>query len=225
MSTAGATVDPFVDEVLAFWLGEQLDDVESVNAHRRMWFKATPADDITIRERFEDDIERAAYGDYAHFADAPRGRLALILLFDQMPRNVFRGTAHAFAFDHLALVQALALIEGGDDLTLHPIERQFAYMPFEHAEDLAMQEISVAKFTALVDSAPPQFEGLMRSYIDYAVQHRDIVARFSRFPHRNALLGRESTPEEAAFLEGGGPTFGQGSGQGRAQPGGEGGKA
>ena len=126
-----------------------------------------------------------------------------------MPRNIFRGSAHAFAFDHLARAQTLALIETGEDSSLHAIERSFVYMPLEHAEDLTMQDLSVEKFTALADTAEEPHVELLRGYVSYAVKHREIVEKFGRFPHRNAILDRDSSPEESAFLAAGGPTFGQ----------------
>ena len=162
---------------------------------RPEWFRKDAAFDLLIRQRFGDQIERALAGGLLEWDDEPRGALARIILLDQFTRNAFRDTPRAFAGDSLALAAALALVGAGSDRQLAPVERWFVYLPLEHAEDLAIQERSVALFNAL--AAEPGMEGI----VEYAVRHRDIVARFGRFPHRNRILGRASTPEEDEFLK------------------------
>ncbi|RZA35371.1 MAG: DUF924 domain-containing protein [Lysobacteraceae bacterium] len=125
----------------------------------------------------------------------PRGTLARILVLDQFTRNAFRGQPESFAGDTLALASAQQLVDAGAHLTLSPVERQFVYMPFEHAEDARMQEQAVSLFTELA----AQHEGFGEA-LDYAHRHRGVIARFGRFPHRNAILGRASSSEELAFL-------------------------
>ena len=153
-----------------------------------------------MRARFGDAIDAALAGTLpAAWAAAP---LAELLLLDQFTRNVFRGTPRAFAGDARALALAQALVDSGAHLALHPLERAFAYLPFEHAEDRAAQERGVALFAALA-TGDPYFDDTL----DYARRHRDIVQRFGRFPHRNAIIGRPSTPDETAFLQQPGSSF------------------
>ena len=176
------------DAVLGFWFG-------SDNASRAEWFRKDVAFDAEIAQRFGALVERALNGELLEWQDDPRGALARIVLLDQFTRNVFRDTPRAFAGDTLALAAARALVAGGQDLSLPPVQRSFVYLPFEHSEDLATQDEGVRLFGALAASAPESTDTL-----SYAQRHRDIIARFGRFPHRNAVLGRESTLQELAFL-------------------------
>jgi uncharacterized protein (DUF924 family) len=164
---------------------------------REAWFKADDAFDAKIRASFLGDFEAAARGDLDAMAERPEGALALIILLDQFPRNMFRGSARAFAADPKALSIAEATVARGLDQSLLVIERTFVYLPYEHSERLEDQDRSVALYEALGDAES----------LDYAVQHRVIIQRFGRFPHRNAVLGRDSTPEEAAFLQQPGSSF------------------
>lgn len=180
-------------EVLDVWFGTAQDPFW--NRQRPEWFKKDEAFDRQIRDRFGALIEQAL-SDRLSGWTAPHAILAHILVLDQFTRNAFRGDARSFAGDGRALVLARHLVTTGDDAALVPIQRGFAYLPFEHAEDLAMQDEAVRLFKALEAADPAQ--QLNR---DYAERHRVIVARFGRFPHRNAILGRASTAEELAFLE------------------------
>lgn len=164
-------------------------------APRPVWFRKSDEFDRSIAERFGAWIERALDGELSDWDAVPEGALARILLLDQFPRNVYRDTPRAFAGDALALRAAEAMLVRGDDRRLMPVQRVFAYLPFEHAEDLPAQARAVALFEALAAAWP---EGA--GYLDYARRHRDVIQRFGRFPHRNVLLGRVSTPEELAFL-------------------------
>lgn len=198
-----------IDAIITFWISDNPDSAEEIKAKSRMWFNAKPEDDELIRVTHGEDVERAARGEYTDFEQSARGRVALILLTDQMPRNIFRGTARAFATDPIALAQSRELVDSGDHLALHPIERTFAYMPLEHAEDRTMQALSVECFTRLAAAAPRAHQKLFDEYIEHAAEHRAIVDQFGRFPHRNKVLGRTPTAEEAAFLADSGRNFGQ----------------
>jgi uncharacterized protein (DUF924 family) len=174
--------------VLDFWFGAE-------DAPREEWFRKDPAFDARIAARFGPLVERALAGELADWQRSPESALALILLLDQFTRNIFRDSPRAFAGDPLALAAARSLVASGRDQELPPLRRAFAYMPFEHAEDLAAQDEAVRLFTPLAAQAP-----YLTQMLDYAHRHRAVVARFGRFPHRNAVLGRTSTPEEVAFL-------------------------
>jgi uncharacterized protein (DUF924 family) len=186
-------------EVLDFWFG-RLDGGFASDATRGRWFAADPAFDRLVAERFGNALLDAAAGNLNAMTETPRGRLAFILITDQFSRQIHRGTAQAFATDALALAAAHGGIQRGDDRVLAFDERAFAYLPFEHAEGLADQNLSVAMFTQLRDATPADNRHHTADTLRYAQAHRDIIARYGRFPHRNALLGRTSTPEELEFL-------------------------
>jgi uncharacterized protein (DUF924 family) len=184
-------------DVLLFWFGPP---AERGTAHKR-WFVKNEAFDREIRERFLPLYGEAAAGKLAHLKETAADCLALILLLDQFPRNMFRGTPRAFASDPLALETARHAVAQGFDRAMLPVERMFVYLPFEHSEALADQ-LSSCELTRPLD-AYPETNDVYR----YAVLHRDIIQRFGRFPHRNAVLGRASTPEELEFLKGPGSSF------------------
>lgn len=177
-----------IDEVLAFWFSERVAP---------LWFRSDPALDAEIRERFGALVTAAAAGELDDWLETPEGALALVILLDQFPRNIYRGTPAAFAADAKARAVADRALARGHDHQLAPARRMFLYLPFEHSEQLADQERSLALFTALGDA----------ELLDYAVRHREIIARFGRFPHRNAVLGRPSTIEEQAFMTQPGSAF------------------
>ncbi|BAU48711.1 membrane protein [Sulfurifustis variabilis] len=188
------------DDLLNFWFGPLGPDGFPRGDRSRLWFGGASEMDDAIRARFADDVELAVSGSLDAWGETARGRLALILLLDQFPRNLFRGTPRAFACDTHALRHALAGLEEGQDGQLAPIERAFFYLPLEHAEDRGLQRRSVRVYEHLVREFPAAAAQL-QGFLDYAVKHRDIIERFGRFPHRNAILGRASTPEEITFLE------------------------
>ena len=180
-------------DILDFWF---LPESDPGHGHSRPeWFRKDAAFDAVIGERFGATIEQALAGEFVEWDNDPHGALARILLLDQFTRNVFRDTPRAFAGDPLAQAAARSVVDAGRDRLLAPALRWFFYMPFEHAEDLALQERSVALFNVLAT------EPEMTDIAQYAVRHRDIIARFGRFPHRNRILGRDSTPEEIEFLK------------------------
>ena len=181
-------------DVLDFWFLPVSD--EGYGKPRAEWFRKDAAFDAAIGERFGALIALAVGGGLREWdAEGPQGKLARILVLDQFTRNSARGTPDSFAGDALALAAARELVGSGDDRKLTPVQRSFAYMPFEHAEDPAMQELAVRLFSEL-SQAHPGFESLL----DYAHRHRGVIARFGRFPHRNPILGRASTPDEVAYL-------------------------
>jgi uncharacterized protein (DUF924 family) len=187
-----------IQEIIDFWFLPA--DSDGHGAPRVEWFRKDARFDAAIQTRFGALIAQAVAGRLRQWDDAgAEGRLARILLLDQFTRNVWRGTPQAFGGDALALAGAQQMINAGRDLMLAPLVRAFAYLPFEHAEDSALQQQSVALFENLHAQhgvAAPALAGMR----DYAIGHRDVIARFGRFPHRNAIPGRISTPEEAAYL-------------------------
>lgn len=195
------------DDVLAFWFGP-LDERGCASAEKSaQWWRKDDAFDDRIRERFLALHTAAAKGDHADWQQTARGALALILVLDQFPRNMFRGSARAFASDARALAVALAAIDGGQDRELAFAERGFMYMPLMHCEQLAMQDRCVALFAGIEREVAEPLREQARNTVDYAERHRAIVRRFGRFPHRNTLLGRTSTPEEIEFLTQPGSAF------------------
>jgi uncharacterized protein (DUF924 family) len=206
---------PSAFDVLNFWFGPRPYSLAQVQQHMRLWFgepeapELTPQADELIRERFGDLTRTAAAGQLSAWEAGPRRRLALILLLDQFPRNVFRGTARAFAQDRLALSLTLSGMQLGADATLDPVERIFFYMPLMHAEDLDVQEEAVAAFRRLRAEAPSELQQIFEANLASAVEHRDLIARFGRFPHRNRSLGREATADETSWLATQTGNFGQ----------------
>ena len=184
-------------EVLLFWFG---GPPERGKAHKR-WFVKDAAFDREVRERFLPLYEEAAAGKLAHLKESAADCLALIVLLDQLPRNMFRGTPRAFATDTLALEAARHAHASGFDRGMLAVERLFFYLPFEHSETLADQDLA-CELTRPLDALEPSLEAYR-----YALLHRDVIRRFGRFPHRNAILGRVSTPAELEFLKGPGSSF------------------
>lgn len=180
--------------VMDFWFGRHGD--RGRDTPRRQWFEKSDAFDAQIRDRFGMLIPLAIAGELQSWTAEPEGAVALILVLDQFTRNVFRGRAEAFAGDARALAEAKALVQAGTDRKLPGVQRQFVYLPFEHAEDMAAQQESLRLFAQLERDAPEVGELLV-----WAQRHHDIIARFGRFPHRNAALGRSSTAEEIEFLK------------------------
>ncbi|MCY7387746.1 MAG: DUF924 domain-containing protein [Burkholderiales bacterium] len=189
-STPSAVHSP-ADEILAFWFGTGEEHGKS----RAAWFKKDPAFDNEIRSRFLRTYELAASGQLSGWNSRPQTCLALIVVLDQFPRNIFRGDPRTFATDALAREATLHALEQGFDLALKPVERQFIYLPLEHSEALADQQQCVKLMQALSGFAET------RDLHVWAEKHLVIITRFGRFPHRNAGLGRDSTPEEIEFLK------------------------
>ena len=195
------------ESVLDFWFGPPGTAAEIAGRQTKLWFGKSPENDQRVIERFADTLGAASQGVLDHWAGTPRGRLALLIVFDQFPHHIHRDQPQAFATDSQALALSLDALAAGEDQLLAPIERVFLYLPLEHAESLAMQDLSVSLYERLAREAAADERALFDDFLDYARKHRDVVARFGRFPHRNAILGRPSTADELEFLKQPGSRF------------------
>jgi uncharacterized protein (DUF924 family) len=190
------------EEVLSYWFPEDINNADP-EARRRQgerWMHGDPEVDREISERFGQVLEQARRGELDHWADTPRGRLALTVVLDQFSRSVYRGSLLSYAQDEKALELALEGIDAGMDRELSPMERIFFWMPLGHSEDLALQERSVRHKEEEAANAPPHLRAMAEFGISQAKGARDVIARFGRHPHRNEILGRTSTPEELEYL-------------------------
>jgi uncharacterized protein (DUF924 family) len=202
-------------EILEFWFGARPYPRAVVEQRMRLWFgddtapELQPQTDETIKLRFGALATDAAAGRLANWESSPRRRLALVLLLDQFPRNIYRGQVRAFSQDRAALSLTLGGMQLGAEAALDPVERIFFYMPLQHAESREVQQESVAAFHRLAMEAPEELRDIFQSVRQFAELHRDIIERFGRFPHRNQTLGRVSTAEEAHWLQSEALRFGQ----------------
>jgi uncharacterized protein (DUF924 family) len=196
------------DGFLDTWFGDTRENPDGIADRKPWWFEPNPERDRQLEALAGHACEAAGAGRLDTLAETPRGCLSLILLLDQLPRNLYRGTAAAFASDARALELCLEGHRSGLDQPLTLIERVFFWMPLQHAEDLERQELGVQLFTSLAGEDPER-DALWSEFADFAELHHDIIQRFGRFPHRNAALGRATTDREEAWLEAGGATFGQ----------------
>jgi len=192
-------------QVRQFWFGALPMSAQELQRREQLWFAAGPPElrrqcDELIGARFAGMIERAARGELASWADSPRRRLSLLILLDQFPRNIYRGTARAFAHDSQALGLALSGMQSAADGALDVVERIFFYMPLQHAEAREVQDESVAAYRRLLTEAPPELRGAFESALQSAQLHRSLIEQFGRFPHRNRALGRSATPAEETWL-------------------------
>lgn len=196
-------MDVRAQEILDFWFGSRSSG--EFGKIQEKWFSSGSSDefDAECAEQCLAEHERAKSGELDHWAEEPQSCLALLVLFDQIPRNVYRGDARSFATDDRARELARKILDRGWDREMNDVERLFAYLPFEHSENLEDQRHCVALYNTMPDTQEKK-----QDWIDYAVQHLEIIERFGRFPHRNRILGRESTAEEVAFLEETGVHFG-----------------
>jgi uncharacterized protein (DUF924 family) len=202
-------MDPRIEEVLSAWFGPP---DETPEARGKRWFVADPAYDAELRDRFGDLVASAARGELDAWQATPRGALALVILLDQLSRNIYRGTARAFAQDARALAVTRAALAAGHEKSLDWTERTMLLMPFQHAEDRDTQRESVAAFDALhaeavAAGAPEDRVKSLANAADFARRHAAIIDRFGRYPHRNATLERTSTGEEVEFLQQPGSRF------------------
>ena len=195
------------EEVLGFWFGTLDAEGRATQEIAARWWTKDPAFDQALRDRFGALHEEVLRGEHDDWLASARGRLAAVIVLDQLSRNMFRGSARMFAADDRALAIAEEGIARGQDRELAYAERSFLYLPLEHSEDLVRQERCVELFRTWRDEAPEALRGGIDDSRDYAIAHRDIIRRFGRFPHRNALLGRESTAEELEFLKQPGSSF------------------
>ncbi|MEQ8279042.1 MAG: DUF924 family protein [Deltaproteobacteria bacterium] len=193
--------------VLDFWFGELDAEGHADAAHKKRWWMKDPAFDEEIRTRFLALYERIVAGEHEDWRDTARGALAYIIVLDQFSRNMFRDTGRMYAADDRAVAATKGAVERGLDRELGPAERTFLYMPLMHSEQLGDQEDCVSLFERLEAELEGAAAQAVAQNVDYAKRHRDIVARFSRFPHRNHLVDRPTTDEEAEFLKQPGSSF------------------
>ncbi len=197
-------LDPRLSQVLEYWLGAEFPDNASVLTRQQLWFTKSETTDEEIRKLFGGLLQEALMGKLDGEAlEQPLGMLAVLIVLDQFTRNAYRGTAKSFAGDERALALALKAIDLGwdTDESIPTVARIFMYLPLEHSEDLLMQEHSVVAFEQLhQEAATPELREFFATTLDYAIRHREVIAQFGRFPHRNAMLGRESTASERDYL-------------------------
>jgi uncharacterized protein (DUF924 family) len=186
--------------VREFWFGGPSPSTANIENRIDFWFAAGPDADAEIEQRFGAAVRSALAGRLGSWRNSPADRLALVILLDQFPRNIYRGTPEAYSGDHEALGLSLDAIDGEADRALSMLERAFLYMPLQHAENGSAQRRSVKMFEALVDESPDGLQTHMKRFLAAARTHRDIIERFGRFPHRNEILGRECTHAEIEFL-------------------------
>lgn len=196
-------LDPRLSQVLEYWLGAEMPTNESALSRKPLWFTKSEETDEEIRHLFGALLQEALLGKLDGEAmESPLGWLSVLIVLDQFTRNAYRGTPKSFAGDHKARELALKGIDLGWDVdeAIAPVARIFLYLPLEHAEDMEMQNNSVVAFEQLHQEAPPALREFFAGTLDYAHKHLDVIEQFGRFPHRNAILGRESTEAEKAYL-------------------------
>jgi len=196
-----------IDNILDFWIGPLPETSSFPMEKATLWWKPKEELDNTIRQKFEKDLLDANQGKLDHWQETARGCLALIILFDQFSRNIYRGTPKAFAQDAKARNICFLILEREFDKKLHDVEKWFIYMPLMHSEKLEDQKRSLELFRQLVDRTVPALEVPLGQAYEFAVRHHDIVAQFGKFPHRNKILNRPSTPAEVEFLKQPGSSF------------------
>jgi uncharacterized protein (DUF924 family) len=199
-----------IDKIITFWFRESALTAPKIDARMDIWFGESADFDAEIDAEFKDDVDKASEGKLNHWADEPAGRLALILLLDQFRRNIYRGTAQAFARDKAALKLCIEGAMEKKDQGLAPIQRVFFYMPLQHTESRRVQAKSVELFSKLADAVSTTYKETFETIAQFAELHADIIEQFGRFPHRNKLLKRDNTAEEDEYLSADGPDFGQG---------------
>lgn len=187
-------------DVLDYWFDEPAATPAELAKKMKRWFRGGPSFDAEIVQRFGADVERAVAGGLEEWLAEPKGWLALVILLDQLTRNVFRGDAKTYAGDARAQKLAREALDGGKHAALSIEERNFALMPFVHAEDLALQERAVVEIAKLVADAPEELRPIFAMGVEQSRKYRDIIARFGRFPHRNQIFGRTTTAAEMEFL-------------------------
>ncbi|MET0344014.1 MAG: DUF924 family protein [Polyangiales bacterium] len=188
-------------DVLALWIGPLDADGLASPERQERWWRKDPAFDAVLRQTFEPTWERAMAGAHDDWLATPQGTLGYVVVLDQLSRNIYRDTPQAFAGDARALDAARAAIARGDDRTLRGHERLFLYMPFMHSEELAVQDRCVALLSAFRDESHGKLRDQLEQNVKFAQLHRDIIAKWGRFPHRNEQLGRTSSPAELEFLK------------------------
>lgn len=189
-----------ISEILDFWFGVLPGADFFPHNKLDVWFARTPEIDRQMRNEYAQDLINVERGEYNYWRETPRGRLALILLLDQFPRHLYRNKPQSFVFDRMAKAIVLEGMQKGDDRELYPIERAFFYLPLEHSEEIYLQNLSINAYKQLLMESPEPIRLHMQDFYYSALLHHQQISRFGRFPHRNVILGRESTPEETVFL-------------------------
>jgi len=197
------------ETVIDFWFGKALDNPESARQQSKVWYGADADLDGAIRTQFSALLDAVLAGDYAGWESSAEGSLAMVILLDQFSRNIYRGDARAFSGDKRALQIAQQAVERGFDQQLPGLYRVFLYHPFHHSEQLADQESAVELMQTVAQQSSLEWQDFLHGFTRYAVEHREVVKRFGRFPHRNKILGRRTTAEEQAFLDDGASSYGQ----------------
>jgi uncharacterized protein (DUF924 family) len=197
------------EEVHDFWFADAAADPQKAAARLGFWFRSTPEIDAVITRRFAATLESAASGALDPWAASPRSCLALIIVLDQFPRNIHRGAPDAFAHDAKALFITRRGIAAGHLEALSTIEQAFFLMPFQHVEDAQAQREGLRRYERMLEDAPPHWREVAQGVVAFAKLHLDILECFGRFPHRNPILGRASTPQELDYLQNGAESFGQ----------------
>ena len=203
---------PSLEEVRHFWFEDACLAPESLARHQARWFAPSDQLDRDIEQQFGALPDAARSGTLPYRPDDPHDLLAIILILDQFPRQIYRNTPRAFAYDSEARAISSTMIEKSLFQVLHPVEQVFVFLPFEHSETLSDQSLCVELYETLLQQAPRSCQSFLENALDYARRHHSIIKRFGRFPHRNATLKRRSTREEDSFLVAGGDTFGVESG-------------
>lgn len=198
-----------IDEIVHFWFGMDADPMTGIEVHMARWYGSHPDFDLSIQERFGNCLEQAGNNQLKGWMNTARGALALVLLLDQFPRNIFRGRKEAFAYDAQALANAHIAIKQSFHEHVHPLMAHFLILPFEHSENLADQDLGLALCQSLVERVSSDQRSIFENFVDYARMHRELIVRFGRFPHRNEVLARTFTQDERDYLEAGGARFGQ----------------
>ncbi len=192
--------EPKLQSIHRYWFGELKSPGDYLPNTGELWFRRSDETDQHIRETYEPFIHEAAGRDWDMSSLTREEGVGLVVLFDQFPRNIFRDSGMQFAFDAKARGIASTLLADGAE-HFFPIERDLLSLPFQHHEDVASQDLSVFMAADMAVNGPENMRGMHRSFLDFATKHRDIIRKFGRFPHRNSFLGRESTPEELAFIQ------------------------
>lgn len=198
-----------IDAIVDYWIGDAATDPAVASGKTRLWYRSSKALDDEIAETFGDDLHLAEDGKLEAWSETPEGSLALVILLDQFSRNVYRGTAKAFANDNQALGVTMNALEQGHDVLLPIVGTVFLLHPCHHAESLPAHEHCISGYELLRATAEPEWHELLDGFLYHAREHRDVIQRFGRFPHRNQVLGRESTQEEIDYLASGGRRYGQ----------------
>jgi uncharacterized protein (DUF924 family) len=188
------------EQVLENWFGPFVGPESYSFEKAQTWFSQSLDNQRRMRDLFEVDLMNAVKGQYNAWREIPRGRLALIILLDQVPRNIYGDKPQAYASDRMALGLVIEGIQKGDDMKLYPIERAFFYLPLQHSEDPNMQALSISKYQELANQTPPSIRSQIQEFLAYAAIHQNVISKFGRFPYRNIIYGRKSTPEELEYI-------------------------